>query len=191
MKDDTGKDAAKVQAILTAALHTFSTYGYRKTSMEDLARASGMSRPALYQYFRNKDDVACNLVRGYFANAALKVEDALAAPGAPEVVLEAAFRAKMDGVESLLSAPHGEELLELGHSVSAPDVAAGMAQIEQLFARWLQAQSAAGDIHFDGEAEGVAHVIVAALDGLKKPPLDGIEADLVRLAKLFGRGLTR
>lgn len=191
MKDEAGKDAAKVQVILTAALRIFSHYGYRKTSMEDLARASGMSRPALYQYFRNKEDVACNLVRAYFSEAAQKVSDALASAGPPEVVLEAAFRAKMDGMESLLSAPHGEELLELGHSVSAEDVAEGVARIEALFAQWLRRQSAAGQIAFEGEAEDVARVIVASLDGIKKPPLKRFNADLVTLATLLGRGLSR
>jgi AcrR family transcriptional regulator len=191
MKDDTGKEAAKVQLILTAALQTFSQYGYRKTSMEDLARASGMSRPALYQYFRNKEDVACSLVRGYFTDAAQKVAKALAQSGSPEVVLEAAFRAKLDGMETLLSSAHGEELLELGHSVSAEEVVEGVARIEQLFAQWLQAQLAAGTIQFDGRAEDVAQVIMAALDGIKRPPFDRIDRNLVLLAKLFGRGLSR
>ncbi len=190
MKDDTGKDPAKVQAILNAALQTFSQYGYRKTSMEDLARAAGMSRPALYQYFRNKEDVACNLVRGYFTDAVAKVRAALAEPGSPEQVLERAFRAKLDGMEEVLSAPHGEELLELGHSVSTEDVAEGMAQLEQGFADWLDAQSAAGGVHFEGEARDVAQVIVSALDGIKKPPFDQLDTKLVHLAKLIGRGLS-
>ncbi|WP_299928138.1 TetR/AcrR family transcriptional regulator [uncultured Pelagimonas sp.] len=190
MKDDTGKDPAKIHAILTAALQTFSQYGYRKTSMEDLARAAGMSRPALYQYFRNKDDVACSLVRGYFTEAVGKVRAALAEPGHPEQVLEQAFRAKLDGMEEVLSAPHGEELLELGHAVSAEDVAEGMAQLEQGFADWLEVQSAAGVVRYEGEAREVARVIVSALDGIKKPPFDQLDANLVQLAKLIGRGLS-
>ena len=40
--------------VLAAALATFSRYGYRKTSMEDVARAAGISRPGLYFLFDSK-----------------------------------------------------------------------------------------------------------------------------------------
>ncbi|MGH1413200.1 MAG: TetR/AcrR family transcriptional regulator [Pelagimonas sp.] len=189
MKTETKTDDARVRAILTAALKTFAQYGYRKTSMEDLARAAGMSRPALYQHFRNKEDVACNLVRGYFSETVGKVRAALSEPGSPEQVLERAFRAKLDGMDELLKSPHGEELLALGHAVSAGDVAEGMACLEQGFADWLQAQEQIGAVRFEGAALDVARVIVATLDGIKKPPFDRLEEDLVQLAKLIGRGL--
>ena len=40
--------------VLAAALTTFSRYGYRKTSMDDVARAAGISRPGLYFLFDAK-----------------------------------------------------------------------------------------------------------------------------------------
>ncbi|HEX5404809.1 MAG TPA: helix-turn-helix domain-containing protein [Pseudonocardiaceae bacterium] len=43
--------------ILTAALSVFGRHGYRRTSMELIARAAGVSRPALYQRFSGKEDV--------------------------------------------------------------------------------------------------------------------------------------
>jgi len=43
--------------IKRAAMAVFSAYGLRRTSMEDVAHEAGLSRPALYQYFRNKDDL--------------------------------------------------------------------------------------------------------------------------------------
>ncbi len=47
----------KRQSILDAATTQFSQYGFRKTSMEDIAREAGLSRPSLYSYFANKEDV--------------------------------------------------------------------------------------------------------------------------------------
>ena len=47
----------KKGVILKASFEVFITYGFRKTSMDDIARAAGMSRPALYQFFKNKDDL--------------------------------------------------------------------------------------------------------------------------------------
>ena len=43
--------------VLTAALETFIRYGYRKTAMEDIARAASISRPGLYFLFTSKRDL--------------------------------------------------------------------------------------------------------------------------------------
>ena len=43
--------------VLDAALLTFARYGYRKASMEDVARAADISRPGLYLYFASKQDL--------------------------------------------------------------------------------------------------------------------------------------
>jgi len=47
----------KREAILNAAFTTFKHYGYRKTSMHDIATALGISRASLYSYFENKEDI--------------------------------------------------------------------------------------------------------------------------------------
>ncbi|WP_022899920.1 TetR/AcrR family transcriptional regulator [Humibacter albus] len=41
-------------AVLESAMETFSRIGYRKTSMEDVARAAHISRPGLYFLFDSK-----------------------------------------------------------------------------------------------------------------------------------------
>lgn len=43
--------------ILGSALGIFLRFGFRKTSMDDVARALDLSRQALYAHFRNKDDL--------------------------------------------------------------------------------------------------------------------------------------
>jgi TetR/AcrR family transcriptional regulator len=47
----------KRDQILSAAAHCFGRYGYRRTSMETIAQAAKVSRPALYQYFTGKEEV--------------------------------------------------------------------------------------------------------------------------------------
>ncbi len=47
----------KREAILKTVFTTFKHYGYRKTSMHDIATALGISRASLYSYFENKDDI--------------------------------------------------------------------------------------------------------------------------------------
>jgi AcrR family transcriptional regulator len=43
------------EAILVAATAAFLRYGFKKTSMDDVARAAGVSRQGLYLYFDTKD----------------------------------------------------------------------------------------------------------------------------------------
>ena len=43
--------------LVQAAFDVFSRYGLRKTTMADIARASGVSRQTLYNRFANKDEV--------------------------------------------------------------------------------------------------------------------------------------
>jgi len=43
------------EAILMAATATFLRYGFKKTSMDDVAQTAGVSRQGLYLYFETKD----------------------------------------------------------------------------------------------------------------------------------------
>ncbi len=48
-------DTPRRNAVLESALDTFTRFGYRKTSMEDVARAAHISRPGLYFLFTSKE----------------------------------------------------------------------------------------------------------------------------------------
>lgn len=55
--------AAKHQRVLDAALTTFLRYGFRKTSMEEVARTAQVSRQLLYLHFAAKEDLFVAVVR--------------------------------------------------------------------------------------------------------------------------------
>jgi AcrR family transcriptional regulator len=50
-------ESERRQRVLEAALVTFARFGFRKTSMDEVARLADISRQGLYFYFRNKDDL--------------------------------------------------------------------------------------------------------------------------------------
>ena len=68
-------------AILDAAFGAFATYGYRRTSMDDIARGAGLSRTALYLHYRNKEDIFRSLAARYFDEALRDMTAALHLPG--------------------------------------------------------------------------------------------------------------
>ncbi|HEY2529952.1 MAG TPA: helix-turn-helix domain-containing protein [Xanthobacteraceae bacterium] len=47
----------RLAAVLDAAVSVFARFGYRKTSMDDVARAAGVSRQGLYLSFANKEEL--------------------------------------------------------------------------------------------------------------------------------------
>ncbi|MBV8276912.1 MAG: TetR/AcrR family transcriptional regulator [Verrucomicrobia bacterium] len=55
MEDPTEAAAVRQTAIIEAATSVFLRYGFKKTSMADLASAAGLSRQALYLYFPTKE----------------------------------------------------------------------------------------------------------------------------------------
>lgn len=60
--------------LLERAALLFGEHGYAATSLEDLARETGMSRPALYYYFRSKEDVLARLVTGLIRSSEIALE---------------------------------------------------------------------------------------------------------------------
>ncbi|HEY5673230.1 MAG TPA: TetR/AcrR family transcriptional regulator [Malonomonas sp.] len=51
------KKAETRQAITVAAVALFSTKGYEKTSIEDIARAAKIGKATIYTYFSTKDEI--------------------------------------------------------------------------------------------------------------------------------------
>ncbi len=55
MVESSDQGAARRAAIVEAAMAVFMRYGFKKTSMDDLARAAGISRQGLYLHFATKE----------------------------------------------------------------------------------------------------------------------------------------
>lgn len=109
---ETRGDARRV-AIRAAAVEQFMTHGYAATSMAKIAAAAGVSRPALYQYFSDKDDIFASAFASVFEERVDAALEALEAGG------DDVF-ARLDGVlqrydgdlwEMTAASPHNEELI--------------------------------------------------------------------------------
>ncbi|NGQ89723.1 helix-turn-helix transcriptional regulator [Rhodobacter sp. HX-7-19] len=180
----------RLEPILDAAFRAFATYGYRRTSMDDIAKGAGMSRSALYLHFRNKEDIFRSLAVRYFDEALRDMAAALNQPGQGlEAALMAAFVAK-DGkfMEAVLTTPHGEELMDAGFSVTGDLAAAGEARMVEVLGDWLARRGVPAGL---GTGADVAQAVIAAVKGLKLSArsLPEYRAGQARLAALFARAL--
>jgi AcrR family transcriptional regulator len=191
---DLPKPDPRHQAILTAAFEVFARYGFRRTSMEDIAQAAGMSRAALYLHYRNKEDIFQSLVQIYFDKTCAEVARVLALDLPPVKALSAAFAAQGGPIiEALLNSPHGAEFMDAKTLVSADIVGAGEARLTAIYADWLRRETAAGRVALDGfgDADATAATMIAALNGMKAGVVDyaGYAAAVERLAVMLGRAV--
>jgi AcrR family transcriptional regulator len=185
----------KDAAILRAAFDVFADYGFRRASMEDIARRAGMSRPALYLRYSGKEDIFRALVRLHFAGAEAGVVQALNADVPPEATLLAVYQA-IDGhvAQAMLDSPHAAEMLDMKLSMAKDEIAAGEQRIVAHLADWISRGIAAEQLSIDGlggSAAEVAATILAAKTGLKMPGVRYADyrAGQARLAAMFGRAL--
>lgn len=183
----------KQAAILESAQQAFVTYGFRKTSMDDIARGAGISRPALYLHYKNKDDIYRTLISLYYDMAAGALSQALDRSMPLPELLKGAFLAQGGEVaEAMLTSPHGMELLDAGSSAAADLIREGEGRLSVIYALWLTRAADLGKVRFDGSAEEVALAITTALKGIKcvVPDYATYRARLTALAQLVGQGLT-
>jgi AcrR family transcriptional regulator len=84
--------------ILDKAAALFAARGFAATSLQDIADALGSSRPALYHYFSNKDEILARLADGLAARTEQALARGLAGDGDVAVRLDRLVRALIEPI---------------------------------------------------------------------------------------------
>lgn len=129
---------ARRAAIRNAAVEQFLVRGYAATSMANIAEAAGVSRPAVYQYFRDKSDVlASAFVAVFEARATAALEASKAAP-TTEAALDALLQ-RYDGDlwELVAGSPHYDELIAAKSPAMATAIYAELDRYWAAVSAWL------------------------------------------------------
>jgi len=128
----------KQEALLAAAVGVFARYGYRKASMDEVARAAGVSRQGLYLLFADKEALFRKAVNFKLAQLLRSAMSALAAPGIP---LDARLIAACDewcGRSVGLFGGDAADLMCASTSLAGATVAYYHAQFEQALAKAIE-----------------------------------------------------
>ncbi|MFH8935322.1 TetR/AcrR family transcriptional regulator [Streptomyces griseosporeus] len=188
-------DAKRVQ-IVTAGLGVFGRYGYRRTSMDLVAQAAGMSRPAVYQYFKNKQEVfravAEHVAAQVTAAAREAGEKARALPA--EERLYRVLAVKLDVLAESVGAGSHAELFREAADIAADTVQAFEEGYRDVIEDVLQ--DCADELGLPGSVLSVratADLLCDALAGIAqaRQVVEVKHARLRHLAQLTVRGLTR
>jgi AcrR family transcriptional regulator len=163
---------SKCGRILTAASACFGRYGFKRTSMNDIAESAGISRGALYLLFQNKEDIFRTLCEHLHGKAILRAKAALQSEVSFSERLIAAFEGKdLELFELVCSSAHGSELIDLSHAISADIFQAAEREFHELLTAAISQANEQGEIKLnrgDFPPDRAASLLISCVWGLKK-----------------------
>lgn len=105
------------QNIIEAAREVFARYGFRKATMDDIARAARKAKSSLYHYFKSKEEVFQEVIEQEAAEVKAEIAKAVAAAQTPQKKFRAYVVTRMTAfkrVANLFSAFKDEYLESYG-----------------------------------------------------------------------------
>ena len=156
--------------VLRLARDAFWTAGYSATSLDDLARATGLNRPSLYAAFGDKRALYIAALRRTREDMAAAMALALGAPGS---LREALMRLYAGATAAYLAGEGGQRgcfLIGTGVTESLPDpeireeMAASIAVMDEAFETRLRRAQAQGELAADADVVALARIATACMN---------------------------
>lgn len=168
------RGSTKPNAIVLAALELFTKYGYRKTSIDDVAEAAKVAKRTVYLHFKSKAAVFLAILE-YLAGQVRERCVAAERMGGTAVerltgLLDAYFGM---GFELFSKSEHMPELEETFSKLARSRIGDLNKEYEAGLARFLRSLENAGEIGAPPKGltmEQIVHILVRAAEGSKHDP---------------------
>lgn len=161
-------------------MEVFSCYGFRKTSMSDLAEAAGVSRQTLYNRFKSKEDILHWAITGASDASADLAIAALGGDGSAQDRIVAFFTRWIgDYAPKIHGAPHGSEIFDMAMALKhgGEEEPASVLRCQEALVRFLVGAGKTG-----AEGQDAAFTMMMASKGLML---------VARDTETFVEGMTR
>jgi AcrR family transcriptional regulator len=158
----------KESRVLEAATTVFLRYGFRRTTMGDIAKATGISRPALYLLFCNKERVFEAVFQRLITRTLEEIQARAAELNTPLEKLRLAFEWwAVRPFTLMLESPDARDLIHGGCTFAAETLArsyrAFEAQLVQILETLPRSPSAVNP-----QLDRIAHVLATSVHGFKE-----------------------
>ncbi len=159
-------------AALDRALDVFWTKGYEAASLDDLCKATGLSRSSFYSAFGSKRKLLLKSVDRYSERRAPNIAAILGTP----IPIREAFAALLGQFIDQIVAGSGRRGCFLGNCaaelprsdrVAMAEVRRGLGRTESLFHRALERAVARGELHDESDLDALARFFTASIQGLR------------------------
>jgi AcrR family transcriptional regulator len=184
------------ETILASAYDRFSRYGFRKTTVEEIARGAGLKKPSVYYYFRSKEEIIRELVRREGRKLLARLETAVNVESSIGDKLRAFFITRIAYFKEqkrrgALSIEELDEMRPLLTDAFRQFFEQEIRVLSQVF----EQAAAAGEIEIDNPRL-CSLVAVAALQGVddvfwRSGFEDQIEAGMGLMLEIFLKGLSK
>ncbi len=186
VKPNNGTAHPKQEQVLSAAAGCFVRYGYRRTTMSDIAVAAEVSRAALYLMYSSKEDVFRAVVTRLFATMLAEISEGMDAQAEPVEQLRFVFEVWcVRPFKAVQDAPDAADLFDNSRRLAADAWTKAEADFEAIITdildRVIQGQ------HESGLSPAqVGRVLATAVPGFKESArsvaeLQGQISDLIDL----------
>jgi AcrR family transcriptional regulator len=197
------KDAdPKREAILASALTQFSRYGFRRTSMADIAKETGISRASLYSHFENKEEIfrslSASLHEDTLGNAEICLKGESSLGGDPTDLparVEEALMARLGPFQEVVTqSEHGSEIYDENNRLCGDLVLDSHQRFQAMLSSEMKSAVRTGEIDLKGSgisASAVAEIIHLSAVGLKQraPDVATFKKRLHGFVQIFFAGL--
>ncbi|MET9734646.1 TetR/AcrR family transcriptional regulator [Streptomyces sp. NPDC006458] len=158
----------RLDEVLDAAYDCLTRYGVRRTTMDDIAATMGVSRSAVYQYVRGKDDAFRRLAARLHTRALERARRAADDPDAPCAErVRGVLAAKHDLVVELSGpSPHTAELLDTKARLFGGICASFTADLRRLLIRLFGEAGTAPGVE-PAEAADICIALVIGLESVE------------------------
>ncbi len=161
-------DLAKRDRVLAAALDVFLRYGYKRVTMNDIAEAAGISRPALYLVFDSKEEIFKGVYERFVQETLIDIENKLGQLKTPEEKLRTAFELwTVRPFERMRASSEAAELLECTFGFAQESVNQGSRSFEKILLPVLKSHSKFQSTKTKVSAEKTARLLSGAVRGFK------------------------
>lgn len=163
--------SAKPNAIVLAGLQLFTRYGYRKTSIDDIAQAAQVAKRTVYLHFENKAAVFLAILEYLADQVRLRCAAAELESGTPVHRLTGLLDAYFGmGFDLFSKSEHMPELEETFSKLARTKIGGLNTEYEDRLARFLRSLEKTGEIGGPPQGltvEQIVHILTRAAEGAK------------------------
>jgi AcrR family transcriptional regulator len=117
----------KREAVIAAGAAAFSERGFHNTSLDDIAARLNVSKPTVYYYVKNKEEILSEILRIGLERLEIAIEEANTAPRTAEEKLADLVRRYVE----LMSTDYGRCIVRVSDNELSPGVAAELRAIKR------------------------------------------------------------
>ena len=194
MTDNTTSECEARRAILEVARTRFLHYGYKKTTIDEIASDAGVGKGSVYLHFSSKEDILLTIARDVKRSVTVQIRSIAGSLAKPEEKLRRMMLAKILTVhDAAFSTTHGIDLVDDMMRPKVMECGREEQEVQMnLIAGVLREGEENGDFSLHGhDPDEVAHLFCVSYMSFFPPYVTGCYAEKGHCQKRLEQMVTR